>query len=394
MSSSGTRPVGLAWKRLSPVEVDPSRSRQHEFHAGGLQTILGRPIGKDTRPATYHYWRPEHPRPLTASSTFTFYDARENHPSRTELRLYYPSNSATRWAGPGDLFLIVFGKDNLANVHIVKHGSPRWSSLLNSLSQSNAAPSNTLHVFQGENVLESEILSNALSFLPSAGDEEHIGYEIERSALVAAACAELVSNGERPSQRAIAAAVRSIQREAWPTDSIDGALARRMILERHVHQEIEVLRLQGSRTTALHQQRLRSAVQISAAHLQASERHLGQAFVGHVLDALGHRLDPGSLRIHMRFEAAAFVAIGKSNTKKETLILVCGQEYPENYLEDSAVRPDWILTQSFPSADSVEKLMGLCATTKLASARMGRASQATTSDIWGPDLDALVRASA
>ena len=334
MSSLATGPVGLAWKRLSPVEIDQSRSRQHEFHAGGLQTMLGRPVGKNTRPATYHYWRPEHPQPLTASSTVTYYDARENHPTRTEMRLYYPSNSATRLAGPGDLFLIEFEAENQADVHIVKNGSPRWSSLLSCLSQANVAPSNTLRVIQRADSSENEILSHALSLLPSADEEAHFRHEVGASALVAAACADWVSSGERPTQRAITAAVGSLQRQAWPTDSIDGALVRRMILERHVHQEIEVLRLQGSKTTAPHeQQRLRSAIQISAAHLKASECRLGQAFVGHVLDALNHRFESGNLKIQMLSETAAFVAIGKSHTKLETLILVCGKEHPEEYLE-------------------------------------------------------------
>lgn len=394
MASPRTDPVGLAWKRLSPVEVDQSRSRQHEFHASGLQTILGRPVGKDTRPATYHYWRPEHPKPLTASSTFTYYDARENHPSRTELRLYYPRNTATKLAEAGDLFLIEFA-DGGANVHIVQNGSPRWSSLLNCLSHADAAPSNTLRVLRDEIALESEILSNTLSLLPGAGTEVHIAYEIERSALVAATCAELVSSGERPNVIDIAAAVGSIQVQAWSVDSIDGAIARRMILERHIHQEIEVLRLQGNRTTATQdRERLRYAVQISAAHLQASERHLGQAFVAHVLDALNDRFEPGCVRVQMLSDAAAFVAVSKSISTKETLILLCGREYPERYLEDSAVSPDWVLTPTFPSADSVAKLVRMCTTTKLATARIGRASQSTTSDVWGPDLDAVVRSSA
>ena len=42
----------------------------------------------------------------------TWYDARANHPTRTEYRLYYPDATISRLAAPGDLLVIAKLLDN------------------------------------------------------------------------------------------------------------------------------------------------------------------------------------------------------------------------------------------------------------------------------------------
>lgn len=380
----------LAWKRVSPVEVDPSRSRQHEFHAGGLHAILGRPVGKDTHAAKYHYWRSEHPRPVTASSTFTFYDARENTPSRTELRLYYPSNEVTRLAGPGDLFLIEFGSSNTANVHIVKNGSPRCSSLAARLSQINGPTSNVLRVFEPHTLEEAEHFQEVLQHLPNAGVEDEFEREVEMSTLVTAVTYQLISNGERPTRAQIMAAVQTVQALSWPSESADATVSKCMILERYVHQEVEVLRLYSHTAEKSHSpQQLRSAVRISASYLHSSKLHLEHAFVFHVLSVLEKVIGETGLSVSQLSPAASVVRIKGAQRSTETIVLVCEGSALRECMTMAQGELDWVLTETFPDQGDLQELVGANPSVKIGTLRSGRASD-TPPNIWGPDLDTFL----
>jgi hypothetical protein len=83
---------GVAAKRLSAVETDPKRSKQHEFNGVGT---LRRLFGDDDRrevPARF-VWLGKEQEGISEEGVISWYDARRAHPKRTEYRLYYPSNS-------------------------------------------------------------------------------------------------------------------------------------------------------------------------------------------------------------------------------------------------------------------------------------------------------------
>lgn len=98
---------GLAIKRLAAVEVDPTRSHQHEFNATAeMLGFLGRPTEKTRYPARYLYLNDDNDEPIMEDATLTLYDARAAHPTRTEYRFYFPDTLVSQMSSEGDLLLI------------------------------------------------------------------------------------------------------------------------------------------------------------------------------------------------------------------------------------------------------------------------------------------------
>lgn len=96
---------GVVAKRLSGVEANIDQSHQHEFNGvKPLKKLLGEERFSDC-PARF-IWLGEENEGLSEDSTVTWYDSRENHPTRSEYRLYFHSNSVMGLAGTGDLLII------------------------------------------------------------------------------------------------------------------------------------------------------------------------------------------------------------------------------------------------------------------------------------------------
>lgn len=113
---------GVAAKVLSGVEADTYRSNQHEFNGvGDLKRLFG--LEKHTYQAKFLYLNDTDDEPPTDEGYLTWYDARENHPTRSEYRLYFPGTSVTTCAEAGDLLVIGLRDDNTALVIIAEQGS-------------------------------------------------------------------------------------------------------------------------------------------------------------------------------------------------------------------------------------------------------------------------------
>lgn len=114
----------IAWKRLSAVEVDPTRSNQREFNGvASLRQILG-----DSRieglPAHCLYFGEAEEDISTGQSYLTYYDARKNIPDRSsEYRLYFTKTSVTEKAEAGDLLIIGRKSDDSLMFIIAKEGT-------------------------------------------------------------------------------------------------------------------------------------------------------------------------------------------------------------------------------------------------------------------------------
>lgn len=106
---------GVAVKRLSAVEARPDVSNQHEFNGSAA---LRRIFGDDDRkkiPARF-VWLGEEQAGITDEGFLTWYDARRRHPTRTEYRLYYPSNAVSTAMKEGDTIFIALRRDGSAMV--------------------------------------------------------------------------------------------------------------------------------------------------------------------------------------------------------------------------------------------------------------------------------------
>jgi hypothetical protein len=118
---------GVAWKRLTPHEVDSKVSNGHEFQGiNRLRELLGDESRKNI-PTTYILLADDEEDSQTIRSVASWYDARERDPRRTEWRLYYPEAAGVIQSRmrPGDLMVIaVLPNDELA-VMLVSKGSYR-----------------------------------------------------------------------------------------------------------------------------------------------------------------------------------------------------------------------------------------------------------------------------
>ena len=109
------RPVVLARaciKLLSATEADPRASNQHEFNGVvQLQEIFG--VDAFERQAKFVLRGTD----ISDFAKVTWYDARRRHPSRSEYRLYFQTNSVMKCAHEGDNILIGF--DRVGQMHCV-----------------------------------------------------------------------------------------------------------------------------------------------------------------------------------------------------------------------------------------------------------------------------------
>lgn len=119
---------GVAVKRLSAVETSPEISNQHEFNgSGALRRLFGDPDRKNI--STRFVWLGEEQEGITEDGVISWYDARRNHPTRTEYRLYYPTNAVTGMMQAGDSFFVATRGDGTAMVIV----TPADSTIQNQL---------------------------------------------------------------------------------------------------------------------------------------------------------------------------------------------------------------------------------------------------------------------
>lgn len=121
---------GVAAKTLSAVEADPRKSNQHEFNGvSRLKSILG--PNKRTFPARFVYLcDAEDEAPASAEGFLTWYDARAEHPTRSEHRLYFPATPVSDKFRAGDLFVIGLRPDGSALCLIAESKSTAANQIL------------------------------------------------------------------------------------------------------------------------------------------------------------------------------------------------------------------------------------------------------------------------
>lgn len=111
----------IAFKRLTAVETDATRSNQHEFNGGRALMQLFGPQSPQ-RVDTDFVWMPDDGDFVREKGLLTWYDARARHPTRSEYRLYYVGNSVSGRAREGDL-LVIARKANGATLMLLAPGS-------------------------------------------------------------------------------------------------------------------------------------------------------------------------------------------------------------------------------------------------------------------------------
>jgi hypothetical protein len=118
----------VAAKRLSAVEINISKSHQHEFNGSReLKRVLR--TSEKSQFVTKFMWIEEQNEALCEDGSVTWYDARENHPTRSEYRLYFPSNAVIEMAKEGDTLFIAKRTDGTLLIILAASGSTIESQL-------------------------------------------------------------------------------------------------------------------------------------------------------------------------------------------------------------------------------------------------------------------------
>jgi len=98
--------AGAAIMRLSAVEARPERSNQHEINGvHALKAVFGE--SKQTLPARFSYLDEEDSSVSAEPGFVTWYDARAEHPTRSEFRLYFQTTEASSRLSEGDSAAII-----------------------------------------------------------------------------------------------------------------------------------------------------------------------------------------------------------------------------------------------------------------------------------------------
>lgn len=119
---------GAVAKTLADVDIDLSKSNQHEFNGTRpLRSLLGDDDIRDIR--TIFAYMCDEAEPELCEGSVTWYDARRKHPTRTEYRLYYKDNPAIRRASTGDLMVLANSDDLGLLILFAKRGSTIESQL-------------------------------------------------------------------------------------------------------------------------------------------------------------------------------------------------------------------------------------------------------------------------
>jgi len=97
--------TSIGAKRLSKVEIDPNTSHQHELNGiAGFKEIFG--LERIDFQAKFIYLSDNEDEIFENDAKLNWYDARENHATRTEYRLYYSDNQVIPFASEGDLIIV------------------------------------------------------------------------------------------------------------------------------------------------------------------------------------------------------------------------------------------------------------------------------------------------
>lgn len=120
---------GIAFKKLSAVEINIERSNQREFNGSkALRKLLGR-NSLNNYPVTF-VWFGDENEGISEESSVTWYDARANHPTRTEWRLYFKNNHVSESAEEGDLLIVARRPNKEMYIIIVKADTTFENQLL------------------------------------------------------------------------------------------------------------------------------------------------------------------------------------------------------------------------------------------------------------------------
>ncbi|MCL6453739.1 MAG: restriction endonuclease [Alicyclobacillus sp.] len=220
-------------KRLSAVEADINKSHQHEFNGTvPLQKLLGREK-LSNYPARF-LWLGGENEGITDESTVTWYDARENHPTRTEYRLYFRDNPVMGMASENDLLIVAKRPDGELYFLVVPAGSTVEQQLLWLFDAPEHLGLTFQHrAFGGEHDVEVDFVVRFIL--------EELGIEVQDSdvGFLDSHLEPYMQQGIFPTTKEFSELTRRIARGISAADDPDTALMEWMDLEERLFKRLE-----------------------------------------------------------------------------------------------------------------------------------------------------------
>lgn len=114
--------TGVVIKKLSVVETDSKASHQHEYNAKKpMDELFGIEVSRREYKARFLYLNDLET--ISAEGKMTWYDARSNHPTRTEWRFYFQTTEVSKRSMAGDSLFICKKTDDTLLVIIARENS-------------------------------------------------------------------------------------------------------------------------------------------------------------------------------------------------------------------------------------------------------------------------------
>ncbi len=122
--------TSFGYKKLSAVEVDFAISNEHEFNGiTKFKDLLGTTKREDIK-CRVIYLSDDEDNYIEENIKLTWYNARENHPTRNEFRLYYTNSNCVKKANPEDFMILAENKDKSYTMFIAKSNDTVTNQLL------------------------------------------------------------------------------------------------------------------------------------------------------------------------------------------------------------------------------------------------------------------------
>lgn len=223
--------IGVAAKRLSAVESDIFRSHQHEFNGvKGLKQLFG--VDRQKYQAKFIYLNDHDDEPPVDEGYLTWYDARENHPTRSEYRLYFSDTSVSQCAAEGDLLVIGTRPDNSVLLVIAENGSTisnqiQWLFGLSDLSHPGFSVREELETDQDRIEFASRFILENIGIEIEIREENYLDTMLERF------------QGSFPNTRVFSEYARSTLPDINLNDGLDSAIMAWMEREEILFKTLE-----------------------------------------------------------------------------------------------------------------------------------------------------------
>lgn len=224
---------GVAIKRLSAVEADPSRSNQHEFNGTvALKNLLG--TNKlENYPARF-MWLGGENEGITVDSSVTWYDSRERHPKRSEWRLYFKGNAVMDMASAGDLLVVAKRPNGDLYLLIAPAGSTIEQQLVWLFDVGkDIGDSFSFKNIQGKNDVEIDYIVRYVL--------EELGIEVQDhdTGILDTHLEPFIESNQFPSTKEFSELARRISRDVSPVEDPDHALLTWMDIEERLFRRLE-----------------------------------------------------------------------------------------------------------------------------------------------------------